>query len=296
MSGNVQQRWRRAALPPTLALACLLAAALPATAAPADELVSLINAYRAAPGSCEGRDAGRAPALTRSAALARVQVLPGTFLEHAIERAGYGAEHAEAIELSGYPDAPAAMAAVRGRYCRALLDARFQDIGVAHSGSEWRIVLATPAPPPMSVRYPDWREAGKAVLEAVNAARATARDCGERAFPAAPPLAWNAQLAEAALAHSRDMAQHRFFRHRGRDGSEVGQRATRAGYAWRTVGENIASGIDSPEETVQGWLESPGHCANIMNQAFTEMGAAYAVSPTSARQVSYWTQVLGRPR
>ena len=44
-----------------------------------------------------------------------------------------------------------------------------------------------------------------------------------------------------------------------------------------------------------GWLASPGHCSNIMNPDFTEMGAAYAIDKSSAAG-SYWTQVFGTPR
>ena len=69
-------------------------------------------------------------------------------------------------------------------------------------------------------------------------------------------------------------------------------RALRAGYKWRTIGENIASGQRTAQEAVQGWLDSPGHCANIMNAAFAEMGVGYAVNP--ARGTLYWTQVLAR--
>jgi uncharacterized protein YkwD len=47
---------------------------------------------------------------------------------------------------------------------------------------------------------------------------------------------------------------------------------------------------------VQGWLDSPGHCANIMNDDFTEMGAAYAVNTAREPARIYWTQVLGTPR
>jgi uncharacterized protein YkwD len=81
-----------------------------------------------------------------------------------------------------------------------------------------------------------------------------------------------------------------------KDGSTPADRATRAGYPWRLVGENIASGNRTPQEAVQAWLDSPGHCANLMNPGFTEMGAAYAIDPHSENQTPYWTQVFARPR
>jgi uncharacterized protein YkwD len=48
-------------------------------------------------------------------------------------------------------------------------------------------------------------------------------------------------------------------------------------------------------QVVSDWLGSPGHCANIMNPAFTEMGAAYAVNPANENRTPYWTQMFGRP-
>ena len=49
-----------------------------------------------------------------------------------------------------------------------------------------------------------------------------------------------------------------------------------------------------PEDAVAGWIKNPGHCANLMNPAFTEMGVAFAVDPRSEMGV-YWTQAFGTP-
>lgn len=91
------------------------------------------------------------------------------------------------------------------------------------------------------------------------------------------------------------MAAHNYFSHRGKDGSLAGVRATRDGYDWRGIGENIAAGQGSAQQVVAGWLASPSHCFNIMHPDFTEMGAAYAVNPQSDAAI-YWTQVFGSPR
>ncbi|HBZ05376.1 MAG TPA: CAP domain-containing protein, partial [Massilia sp.] len=101
--------------------------------------------------------------------------------------------------------------------------------------------------------------------------------------------------AQAAREHSSDMAAHRRFSHRGSDDSEVAQRATRVGYRWRHIGENIAAGQTSAQEAVAGWLESPGHCANLMNPDFSEMGAGYAISRARMPGFAYWTQVFAMP-
>lgn len=272
------------------ALAIVLLVTAPARAASLD-IVSRINAYRAAPQLCQGERAVPLPALDAPAALGRVHIGAGTFLEQALERAGYPVEHAEAVYLSNVADAAAAMALLRQNFCDKLLSADFAAAGAVRSGDDWIVVFARPlheAPLPA----PDVIDTE--VLAAVNAARAEPRRCGEQQFGAAPPLRWNAALTQAALAHSSDMAAHRYFSHQQRNGSVVDDRATRAGYAWSRIGENIAAGQKSVAEAVAGWLDSPGHCANIMNAGFDEMGLAYAVNPERGRV--YWTQVLGRRR
>lgn len=90
-------------------------------------------------------------------------------------------------------------------------------------------------------------------------------------------------------------AAQRYFRHEARDGSVAGDRALLAGYRWRRIGENIAAGQENPEQVVAGWLGSPGHCANIMDPGFADMGAAYAINPASRRGSIFWTQVFARP-
>jgi uncharacterized protein YkwD len=274
-------------------LAATLAALLAATPARADELADLINAYRAAPGTCAGHPAAPAGALSVEPALARIRIGPATFLESALQRAGYEAAHAEAITVTGPTDAQAAMAAIGPKYCRILLAPEFAAIGTARTGNEWQVVLARPI---VIAPLPDWPNAGQDILALVNAARARPRTCGTQAFGPAAPLTWNPLLGQAALAHSADMAQKHYFNHKQPDGSLPADRATAAGYRWARVGENIASGQRSVEETVASWLDSPGHCANIMNPTFTEMGAAYAINPHNRNRTPYWTQVFGTPR
>lgn len=285
-------------LAPLLALAASSgpAHAVPAPSYGAEQLTTLVNAYRSAPGSCAGRAATPANALDAHPALARVRIGPATFIESALERVGYAADLAQTVSVTG-PQTPAeAMAVLQEKYCGTLLDARFAAVGSYRNGSEWTVILARPAPPLPSDTFPDWMDAGQAILAGVNAARASARTCGNERFAPAPPVSWNPQLGEAALAHSRDMAARRYFSHRAKDGTQPADRATRAGYHWGRVGENIAFGQSSPDEAVAGWLDSPGHCANIMNPGFTEMGAAYGVAAEKRSGIVYWTQVFGRPR
>jgi len=139
------------------------------------------------------------------------------------------------------------------------------------------------------------RDFQRGVLQHVNAARAQARDCGDTRMAAAPPLAWNDALFDAAAEHSRDMASHDYFDHTGRDGNRVMQRATARGYTWRAIGENIAGGDGSVDRVMDGWLRSPGHCRNIMNPEYADIAVA-CVERDGTRWGTYWTMVLGRRR
>ena len=275
---------------PFLAAAALLAGSAQAQAQNDTRLVALVNAMRAAPGTCGDARPAPAPALKSDPLLARVRIGAGAFPEYAVERVGYNAAQVEVISARGAQDAAGVMELIRQPYCRVLLDPAYSDIGATREGDEWTIVLARPLLP---ITLPEQGVVGREILDAVNAARAVPRNCGDRAFGAAAPVAWNAALAAAALAHSRDMAARRHFGHQGSDGSMVASRATRAGYSWRLVGENIAAGQTSAAEAVAGWIESPGHCVNLMNPLFTEMGAGYDISRAKLPGFVYWTQVFG---
>ncbi|MNF61974.1 Cysteine-rich secretory protein family protein [compost metagenome] len=150
------------------------------------------------------------------------------------------------------------------------------------------------ARPLLTGRMGDWQAEGQKLLEGINAARAQARQCGGQSFAAASPLAWNSALGAAAETHSRAMANGNFFDHKDRDGRTPGDRAELAGYSGGRIGENIAAGQDNPTRVVEGWLASPGHCANLMNPQFRELGAAYATDPKSDAGI-YWTALFGAP-
>lgn len=273
----------------------LLAASTVSQAADAGEterLVSLINDFRTAGEGCKGEKIEPLGPLAPVAALAAIPAGSGGRMQQALRESDYRAANLQAMAVSGPTEASTVMRLFKQRYCSVLLSKQFAELGVSHDGSTWQVVLAKPL---LSDDLGDWREAGKAILEQVNQARREPRRCGKQSFDAAPPVSWNSKLGDTALAHSRDMAQQDYFSHQGRDGSQVSDRAQRQGYRWQRIGENIAAGQGSAEQAVSGWLASPGHCRNIMNPDFTEMGAAYATNPESAATV-YWTQVFGQPR
>lgn len=127
-------------------------------------------------------------------------------------------------------------------------------------------------------------------LEDINHARQKGCNCGTAYMPPAPPLVWNDQLEIAASGHAHDMANKNYFSHTSKDGRNAEDRVIAAGYYFKgyksfAVGENIAQGQMSIAEVMQGWLKSPGHCKNLMNPAFKEVGVAL--------YNSYWVQDFG---
>lgn len=150
----------------------------------------------------------------------------------------------------------------------------------------------------------------KSYLDAINQARIQQQNCRSKGvFPATHKLTWNDKLYKAAYQHSNDLAQSNTFSHSGSGtasdltgvslgkASSMVERIEDYGYLWSRLGENIAAGTntDTPEKVIQQWLDSDGHCANLMSSNFTEIGMAM-VENTSATYTHYWTQNFGTPR
>lgn len=216
----------------------------------------------------------------------------GGRLRDAMVRADYRFTRSASMHVEGTTDREDIIEVLRANYCETITDAALTEIGVYEARSGIWIVVATPFVTP---GVKDAAQVNSEVLSLVNAARSKARKCGRKQFAAVPALTLSAVLNRAALIHSQDMASKSFLEHRGSDGSMVGDRTTRVGYRWRGVGENIAEGAQTARDVVQLWLDSPGHCANIMAAGFTEMGIAFAVDRKSDAGI-YWTQVFAAPR
>lgn len=107
------------------------------------------------------------------------------------------------------------------------------------------------------------------------------------------PLSWNEQSASVARMHSVNMAEYKFFSHRGLDGKTVDKRADSIGLKkWRMIGENIASlrGYKQPfKQVITCWMNSPGHRENILREKWKESGVGIAVAPDGTY---YFTQVF----
>lgn len=145
-------------------------------------------------------------------------------------------------------------------------------------------------------------------LKAINEARSQAQDCGSfGVMPAVPPLKWNKKLEKASKLHSNDMAKSNHFNHTGSGGvndvvaqalhpgtgSEFYERAEYSSYInYRALGENIAAGYETLDGVMTGWLKSDGHCKNLMNPAFEEIGMA-KTDDIDSDYIHYWTQDFG---
>ncbi len=257
-------------------------------ATPQDALARM-RALRLA--GCQARAGTQAP-IRISAALnaAADQWSRGAPLKSAIERTGYRQDQSAGLHVEGSTQALAD--ALEQRLCSALTDPSMTDAGVLTRGEDIWIVLAAPftAPAPAAAG-----NVAAEVLRLVNAARNQPQHCGRKLLPAAPPLRLNPVLSDAALAHAQDMLRFNYFDHAGHDGSSPAERVAATGYRYRITGENLASGPETPLEAVRGWMASPGHCQNIMDDRFTELGVAFAASRSGAPRI-LWVQEFAAPR
>ncbi len=216
----------------------------------------------------------------------------GETLQNAAKKAGYRSVTSASVQISNVPDDREVERIVARQFCAQITGRDLRDIGAYRRGTDVWLMVASPFTPPAPA---DRQAISRRVLELTNQARSHARRCGSLAFPAAPPLVLApSALERAAAEHSQDMANHSYMDHTGRDGSTPADRVTRTGYKWKAIGENLASGILTPEDAVSGWVGSPHHCENLMSARFTQMSVTYAVNSASNGGI-YWTQLFGTP-
>ena len=157
-------------------------------------------------------------------------------------------------------------------------------------------VLATGAessPVPLRTPQPAVREdLERELAERVNEARRRDVQCGHRgSFAPAPRCENSAELGRAARAHALNMAEHGFFQHLDPQGHDSRERALAQGFRG-LVGEDLAWGQPTPEQVVAAWLQSPGHCATLMNPTYTRLGIGYA---EGAKSKPLWVLMVGQP-
>lgn len=172
--------------------------------------------------------------------------------------------------------------------------------GGTSSGS---VTITDPNPYPADVILDDTKEA---FLKAVNDVRSQGYDCGsEGRFDPTTALIWSDALYGAAFEHSNDMAEQQDMEHKGSGmesdwtgiaygkQSSSQERMENNGYQnWTHIGENVAYGQKDLSTVMDAWMKSDGHCKNIMNPNFSEIGMAF-VEDTGTASQKYWTQNFG---
>ncbi|MGV4983761.1 CAP domain-containing protein [Streptomyces sp. NRAIS4] len=254
---------------------------------PADAFLRLVNSARARAGSpAVGLDARLGSAArVHARAMADAGRLggegrDGVSVHQRISAAGYAyitvGEHLVSGPRSAAEFVEYCLGSARSR--RTLLDPAFRHAALAHADAGdryWTALWAAPLTPDALSR---------------TAAEVLALTNAERGRAGLPPLAVDPLLTAAAQAHCADMVARDFYDHTSPDGSQPWDRAAAAGSQRRTIGENIACGQRSPAEVVSGWMNSPGHRANILKREFGHIGVGFA---GGGRAGTYWTQLFG---
>ena len=155
--------------------------------------------------------------------------------------------------------------------------------------------IPTPAPAPPSVSPTSPNNFATKALSLVNDYRASARNCGSVTYAAAAPLLWDNKLEAAAITQSQYMQSIKTMTHSGAGNNTLADRVTQSGYKWSTIGENVAVGQGSIDQVMQDWINSPGHCANMMNASFKSIALALDAGMNNTSSDDYWTMDLAAP-
>jgi hypothetical protein len=139
----------------------------------------------------------------------------------------------------------------------------------------------------------EWIAFEEEVVRLTNEERARGGCCGgEGCFSPASALEVEPMLTRAARAHALDMAEQMYFDHDSMDGRSPFDRMREAGFRGCAMGENIAAGQSTPEQVVDGWRDSPGHCANMLAPGFERIGVGYRPAPAQPTP-HFWVQNFG---
>ena len=268
---------------------CVLVGGLAASLGAQADAVSALQLLRE--GGCGGILPPARP-LRHIASLDRAaeQWANGRSLASAALLSGYEAESTGGLHITGAESATVAL--LRKSNCRTVTNPAFREVGLYRRAADSWLVLGLGNVAPTNAQA--LLQATRA-LQLVNEVRARGARCGDRSFAPAPPVRLSQTLGGVAFGHADDMAKHNYFEHEDLTGHSPADRVRAVGYQEKLVGENIAYGPKSADEVVQGWLDSPGHCENIMDPRFAEMGLAYAAGQASRRGL-FWVQLLVAPK
>jgi uncharacterized protein YkwD len=111
----------------------------------------------------------------------------------------------------------------------------------------------------------------------------------ERANAGIGGISQNASLDAVAQIRAQEIAQS--FSHTRPNGTSCFTVLDEGGIAYMTAGENIAAGYGDPASVMSGWMNSPGHRANILNGSFGQVGIGYYTDPNSGYG-TYWVQIF----
>ena len=140
-----------------------------------------------------------------------------------------------------------------------------------------------PAPTTQAPSSPGGSATVTEVIRLVNVERKAA-GCGS--------LTGESRLHKAAQKHSTRQATQDTMSHQLPGEASMGDRVTAEGYRWGGVAENVAAGYRTPADVMDGWMNSPGHKANILNCGYQNIGVGVA---KSSKGTLYWTQNFASP-
>ena len=175
---------------------------------------------------------------------------------------------------------------------RSAMDPEVRDVGIGLTRMRgvplYIFLFAVPEAEHFARTTSGLRDAERIRAEMLAEVNAVRRKAG------APPLRLNPDLEQSAQAHAEDMLARGYFAHQSPSGTTVRERSRKAGYDWRTIGENIAEGQKSVQEVMATWMSSPGHRQNILNPDFKDLGIGLAAGKSKNGEYRVeWVQNFG---
>ncbi len=284
-SGMTRKRWWRTASVVTVPLAAAALSACagaPTTSAQSAAAIAPIEAAPAEAPESRGASARRTATAEERAAAAQVRAARKALIQAKRKAAAARAAARRAARAEARRAAQARRKAAR----EAARAAGLKPGRANPARPRTKPPVAPPAPKPGtgsgSTGTANLSSAEAEVLRLVNAERAKKEGCN--------PLVANSILNGVAAAHSKDMADKGYFSHTSQDGRSPFDRMKQAGYNGRMMGENIAAGQTTAAAVMKGWMNSPGHRANILNCGYREIGIGYHQGGSFRH---YWTQNFG---
>ena len=159
------------------------------------------------------------------------------------------------------------------RFTRHLLLALATAIALSACGTDYAPTTVTPA---VDVTPAE-------MLAAINEVR---KENGSK------PLVLSTSLAQVAKNQANAMVSHDQMSHNFGIGQDLRSRATLVGYHG-PIGENVAAGQRTLEDTIKDWMHSPGHRSTLLSDMWTSVGMAVQSAHSGSRYGVYWAADFG---